>query len=118
MRAWRPRDSCPNRCASAPSTCSAKTSRVGETVGALRERDLPRVGALLNASHESLRDLYEVSTPAVERTVERMREDGAAGARLMGGGFGGSVLGLFAPDVPTPRGAREVRPGPGAHLVG
>ena len=46
--------------------------RVGETVAALRERDLPRVGALLNASHESLRDLYEVSTPAVEHTVERM----------------------------------------------
>jgi galactokinase len=92
--------------------------RVGETVGALRERDLPRVGALLNASHESLRDLYEVSTPAVERTVERMRSEGAAGARLMGGGFGGSVLGLFAPDVPTPRGAREVSPGPGAHLGG
>jgi galactokinase len=91
--------------------------RVGETVGALRERDLSRVGALLNASHESLRDLYEVSTPAVERTVERMRSDGAAGARLMGGGFGGSVLGLFAPDVPTPSGAREVRPGPGAHIL-
>jgi galactokinase len=91
--------------------------RVGETVAALREQDLPRVGALLNASHESLRDLYEVSTPAVERTVERMIQDGAAGARLMGGGFGGSVLGLFAPDVPTPSGAREVRPGPGAHVL-
>ena len=35
----------------------------------------------------------------------------------MGGGFGGSVLGLFAPDVPVPPGAREVRPGPGAHLL-
>jgi galactokinase len=91
--------------------------RVRETVAALRARDLPTVGALLNASHESLRDLYEVSTPAVERTVERMIQDCAAGARLMGGGFGGSVLGLLAPDVPTPRGAREVRPGPGAHLL-
>jgi galactokinase len=91
--------------------------RVGETVAALHAQDLPRVGALLNASHESLRDLYEVSTPAVERTVERMIQDGAAGARLMGGGFGGSVLGLFAPDVPTPSGAREVRPGAGAHLL-
>jgi galactokinase len=95
-----------------------ENTRVRETVGALRERDLPRVGALLNASHESLRDLYEVSTPAVEQAVDLMREDGAAGARLMGGGFGGSVLGLFAPEAPTPRGAREVSPGPGAHLVG
>jgi galactokinase len=94
-----------------------ENDRVGETVAALRARDLPRVGALLDASHESLRDLYEVSTPAIERTVEGMIQDGAAGARLMGGGFGGSVLGLFAPDVPIPLGAREVRPGLGAHVL-
>jgi galactokinase len=91
--------------------------RVGKAVAALHARDLPKVGALLNASHESLRDLYEVSTPAVERTVERMMKDGAVGARLMGGGFGGSVLGLFAPDVPTPDGGREVRPEAGAHVL-
>jgi galactokinase len=91
--------------------------RVGETVAALRAHDLPRVGTLLNASHKSLRDLYEVSTPTVEQTVERMRKDGAAGARLMGGGFGGSVLGLFAPDVPMAEGGQEVRPGAGAHLI-
>ena len=94
-----------------------ENARVGETVAALRAGDLPAVGGLLDASHASLRDLYEVSTPAVERAVKRLREDGAAGARLMGGGFGGSVLGLFAPGVPTPHGAREVRPGPGAHLL-
>jgi galactokinase len=92
--------------------------RVGEAVAALRAQDLLAVGGLLNASHESLRDLYEISTPAVERAVERLRRDGATGARLMGGGFGGSVLGLFAPGVPTPVGAREVRPGVGAHLLG
>ena len=91
--------------------------RVEKTVAALRAEDLTAVGALLDSSHASLRDLYEVSTPTVERTVARLRKDGTAGARLMGGGFGGSVLGLFAPDVPTPRGAREVRPGPGAHMV-
>jgi galactokinase len=94
-----------------------ENERVGETVAALHAEDLPAVGALLDASHASLRDLYEVSTPTVERVVTRLREDGAAGARLMGGGFGGSVLGLFAPGVPAPPGAREVRPGPGAHLL-
>jgi len=94
-----------------------ENTRVKDTVAALRAQDMPAVAALLNASHESLRDLYEVSTPAVERTVAQMRKDGAAGARLMGGGFGGSVLGLFAPEIPTPPGAREVRPGPGAHLL-
>jgi len=94
-----------------------ENERVGKTVAALRAEDLHAVGALLDASHASLRDLYEVSTPTVEHTVARLRKDGAAGARLMGGGFGGSVLGLLAPDVPTPPGAREVRPGPGAHLL-
>ncbi len=94
-----------------------ENDRVEKAVAALHAQDLPAVGGLLDASHKSLRDLYEVSTPTVERTVEQLRKDGAAGARLMGGGFGGSVLGLFAPDVPTPPGAREVRPGPGAHLL-
>jgi galactokinase len=94
-----------------------ENERVGEAVTALRADDLPAVGRLLDASHTSLRDLYEVSTPTVELAVTRLRKQGAAGARLMGGGFGGSVLGLFAPDVPTPPGAREVRPGPGAHLL-
>jgi galactokinase len=94
-----------------------ENARVEETVAALRVEDLPAVGRLLDASNASLRDLYEVSTPAVERAVARLREDGAAGARLMGGGFGGSVLGLFAPDVPVPPDAREVSPGPGAHVL-
>ena len=76
-----------------------------------------RSGALLDASHASLRDLYEVSTPAVEATVERLRTPGAAGARMIGGGFGGCVLGLFAPGTRPPAERVEVRPGPGAHLL-
>jgi len=91
--------------------------RVREAVEALREGDLAGVGELLDASHESLRDRYEVSTPAVESAVERLRRAGAAGARMVGGGFGGSVLGLFAPDARPPAEARQVRPGPGAHLL-
>ncbi|HEY2141874.1 MAG TPA: galactokinase family protein [Solirubrobacteraceae bacterium] len=94
-----------------------ENERVRTAVAALRADDLPELGALLNASHESLRDLYDVSTPAVEATVERLVRAGAAGARVIGGGFGGSVLGLFAPDVSPPEGARNVRPSPGAHLV-
>jgi galactokinase len=94
-----------------------ENARVRQAVLALRAGDLPAVAGLLNASHASLRDLYEVSTPTVEATVERMRQAGAAGARLIGGGFGGSVLGMFAPGVAPPEGAREVRPGPGARLL-
>jgi galactokinase len=91
--------------------------RVLEAVAALRAQDLPALGRLLDDCHASLRDLYEISTPAVEAAVERMRAAGAAGARLVGGGFGGGVLGLFAPGVQPPAGTLEVRPGPGAHVL-
>ena len=91
--------------------------RVRSAVASLRSGDWPAVGSLINASHASLRDLFAISTDAVERTVERMLTAGAAGARLVGGGFGGNVLGLFAPGVAAPAGAREVRPGAGAHLL-
>jgi galactokinase len=95
-----------------------ENARVEDTVAALRAEDLPAVGGLLNASHASLRDLFEVSSPAVEVAVADLLAAGAAGARIVGGGFGGHVLGLLAPGVQAPTGAREVRPGPGAHLHG
>jgi galactokinase len=94
-----------------------ENQRVLQSVIALRAADLDAVGLLLNASHQSLRDNYEVSTPAVEAAVQRLRNAGASGARLIGGGFGGSVLGLFAPGIQFPSDAREVRPGRGAHLL-
>ncbi len=94
-----------------------ENERVRQAVAALRADDLAAVGRLLNAAHASLRDCYEVSTPAVEAAAERLRAAGATGARVVGGGFGGSVLGLFAPDVDPPRDAREVHPGVGAHLL-
>jgi galactokinase len=91
--------------------------RVLQAVEALQADDLEAVGELLDASHASLRDDYEISTPAVEAAVSRLRAAGASGARLVGGGFGGSVLGLFAPGREPPSGAREVRPGPGARML-
>ena len=94
-----------------------ENQRVREAVAALSAGDLPAVGALLDASHASLRDLYEVSTPAVEATVEKLRQAGAAGARIVGGGFGGIALGLFAPGKRPPSGARDVRPSAGARLL-
>jgi galactokinase len=75
------------------------------------------LGELLNESHASLRDLYEISTPAVESAVQRLLDAGAVGARIMGGGFGGNVLGLLAPEAQPPEDALEVRPGAGAHLI-
>ncbi|HEY3020765.1 MAG TPA: galactokinase family protein [Solirubrobacteraceae bacterium] len=94
-----------------------ENGRVDATVAALRAGDLRAVGALLDASHASLRDLYDASTPAVERTVAALREAGAAGARMVGGGFGGHVLALLPPDAGAPAGAREVAPAAGARLL-
>jgi galactokinase len=94
-----------------------ENDRVRDTASALRSGELAEVGPLLSASHASLRDQYEVSTPAVERAVAELLGAGAAGARIVGGGFGGQVLGLFAPGVNAPAHAREVRAGPGAHLL-
>ncbi|HET9720039.1 MAG TPA: galactokinase [Solirubrobacteraceae bacterium] len=94
-----------------------ENQRVQDAVAALRRRDLACLGELLDASHASQRDDYEVSTPAVERAVAALRDAGALGARLMGGGFGGHVLGLLPPGADPPEGSVEVAPGPGAHLL-
>jgi galactokinase len=93
-----------------------ENSRVEKTVNALRHGHVEAIGPLLDASHASLRDDYDASTPAVEATVERLRAAGALGARMMGGGFGGTVLGLFAPDATLPTEVRDVRPSAGARV--
>ena len=92
-------------------------ARVDATIQALRAGDLEEAGRLLDASHESLRDDYEVSLPAVEAAVERAKGAGALGARIMGGGFGGHVLALFGAETQLPADAHVVEPGPGAHLA-
>jgi galactokinase len=94
-----------------------ENERVEEAVAVLARGDMAELGALINASHASLRDHYEVSTPAVEATVTLLRSAGALGARVVGGGFGGHVLGLLPPEVDVPAGATQVRPGPGAGVT-
>jgi galactokinase len=94
----------------------SENARVEEAVGALAASELEALGELLDSSHASLRDLYDVSTPAVERAVTRLKQAGALGARIIGGGFGGHVLGLLPPGIGLPEGAIEVRPGPGARV--
>ena len=69
--------------------------RVHAFVDALRQRDFQRLGQLLKQSHESLRDDFEVSTPNVDALVEKAwATAGCYGARIMGAGFGGSILAL------------------------
>jgi len=72
-----------------------ENARVLETVRRLREDDMAGVGRLLDDSHSSLADDFEVSSPALDLAVEVCRETGAYGARLTGAGFAGCVIGLF-----------------------
>ncbi|WP_324717420.1 galactokinase [Carboxydochorda subterranea] len=72
-----------------------ENARVVEAVAALRRSDLAAFGALMNASHESLRDLFEVSCPELDAVVEIARGvPGVLGARMTGAGFGGSAVAL------------------------
>jgi galactokinase len=70
-------------------------ARVLRTVDLLRDGKYAEVGELLTESHESLRDDFEVSWPEADVAVEAALGAGAYGARMIGGGFGGSVLALL-----------------------
>ena len=94
-----------------------ENGRVDAAVAALERGDLVALGELLDASHASLRDDYEVSVPEVEAAVERCKAAGAAGARIMGGGFGGAVLALFPPGATLPESALDVAPGPPGRVL-
>jgi galactokinase len=69
-----------------------ENERVRRFAAALEAGDLDAAGALLGESHASLRDDYEVSLPELDLLVDLAADAGALGARLLGGGFGGSVL--------------------------
>ncbi len=76
-----------------------ETARVRATISALNRQAWPQVGAILNASHASLRDDFEVSCPELDVAVEAAIEAGALGARMTGAGFGGSVIALVPLDL-------------------
>lgn len=69
-------------------------ARVDGVVALLREGRLQDIGPLLDASHASLRDDYEVSSPELDVVTDAARRAGALGARMTGGGFGGSAVAL------------------------
>lgn len=68
--------------------------RVTAAVASLRAGDWATVGRLFTESHASLRDEYQVSCPELDTVVEAAVEAGALGARMTGGGFGGSAIAL------------------------
>jgi galactokinase len=72
----------------------SEASRVEEARAAMCDGDLDRFGALMQASHASLRDDFEASHPDVDRLVEAFLDAGAAGARITGAGFGGCAVAI------------------------
>jgi len=68
--------------------------RVSQTVALLRAGRLSDIGPVLNASHASMRDDFEISCPELDVAVEAATAHGALGARMTGGGFGGSAIAL------------------------
>ncbi len=75
-----------------------ENQRVRDFSVALREHDLTAAGTLMIASHNSLRDDYETSTPEIDDAVARMcATPGVYGARMTGGGFGGCIVAIAEP---------------------
>jgi galactokinase len=90
-----------------------ENERVIAFADALARDDMERAGALMVASHRSLRDDFDVSTPTLDALVERLvAVPGVHGARLTGAGFGGCVVALTEPDALTE--GWSVRPAGGA----
>ncbi|MBE0479172.1 galactokinase, partial [Candidatus Aerophobetes bacterium] len=75
--------------------------RVENMVAALEKQDMKMAGRLLFASHFSLKNLYEVSSPELDFLVELAQKEGILGARMTGAGFGGATIHLlFKRDIP------------------
>ena len=75
-----------------------ENARVLEAVAALEASDWGRLGALMTASHASMRDDYDITVPTVDLAVDTALAAGALGSRMTGGGFGGSVISLCRVD--------------------
>ena len=94
------RDATPEQVADEPRArhVVSENARVLEAARALAAGAIDELGPLLSASHASLRDDFEVSTPELDALVEELVAAGALGARLTGAGFGGCVVGLARRD--------------------
>ena len=71
-----------------------ENQRVLDAFDVAQRGDLAALAPLLDASHVSMRDDYEITVPTVDLAVEAAREAGALGARMTGGGFGGCIIAL------------------------
>jgi galactokinase len=100
-----------------------ENARVLEAVNVLRQGRIADLAPLLDASHASMRNDFEITVPQVDLAVELARASGALGARMTGGGFGGCIIAL-SPAGETDRIGREIAEsfatagyGPPAHFT-
>lgn len=77
----------------------SEAERVNAAEAALLAGDLKAVGTLMNQSHDSLRNDYKCSTPALDKVAAAMRKAGSFGARLTGAGFGGYAVAACPPEA-------------------
>ncbi|KNC19656.1 galactokinase [Arthrobacter sp. RIT-PI-e] len=85
-----------------------ENARVEDTVDVLTKKGPSALGPLLVASHASMRDDFEISCPELDTAVNAALDAGAVGARMTGGGFGGSAIALTrSADAPAVRAAVE-----------
>lgn len=76
-----------------------ENQRVLDAVASLRAQGPRSIGGLLDASHVSMRDDFEISVPELDLAVDTARNAGAIGARMTGGGFGGAAIALVAHEL-------------------
>lgn len=72
-----------------------ENQRVLDTVATLKESGPGAIGDLLDASHRSMRDDFDISVRELDLAVETAQANGAIGARMTGGGFGGAAIALI-----------------------
>ena len=72
--------------------CMSENQRTLDAISALKNKNMKLFGNLMNASHLSMQDDFEISLPKIDRLVEDAQKLGAKGARLTGGGFGGCIV--------------------------
>ncbi|WP_035748011.1 galactokinase [Glycomyces sp. NRRL B-16210] len=94
----------------------SENARVKATVAILKGGNVSGIGELLTASHVSLRDDYEVSSVELDSAVDAALGAGALGARMTGGGFGGSAIALVEADAAAKVEAAVVEAAAGAGL--
>jgi galactokinase len=98
----------------------SENERVRRATVALALQDLTTFGQLMNESHQSLRDNFEVSTNQMDEAVRSAQQTpGVFGARMTGGGFGGCIVIIAdsSANISNLEGAMRVKPVSGAQLI-